>query len=174
MRESAQAALSFVRAEAASLGIDPEFFEHHDVHLHVPSGAVPKDGPSAGITMAAALVSLLTGRAVPSDTAMTGEITLRGRVLPVGGIKEKILAARRAGIRLLILPSLNRRDIDSIPGELLDGIDFAFVDSMQGVLDAAFTSTQRARGAGSKQGRKRGRTDSGEAANEMPRAAKRR
>jgi ATP-dependent Lon protease len=174
MRESAQAALSFVRAEAGSLGVDPEFFEHHDVHLHVPSGAVPKDGPSAGITMAAALVSLLTGKAVPADVAMTGEITLRGRVLPVGGIREKILAARRAGIRLLILPHMNRRDLDSIPGELLDGIDFAFVDNMQAVLDTAFSSAQRSGSASSKERRKRGRSDAGEASNEMPRAAKRR
>lgn len=174
MRESAQAAVSYVRAEAVQLGIDPDFFEHRDIHLHVPSGAVPKDGPSAGITMATALVSLLTGRAVPPDTAMTGEITLRGRVLPVGGIKEKILAARRAGIQLLILPSSNRRDLEAISSDLLEGIDFAFADSMVAVIQAAFSRSEQPEGQGSRRAPKRTRAISDDSVGEMPRAAKRR
>jgi ATP-dependent Lon protease len=143
MRESAQAALSYVRARAAKLGVDPEFFEHNDLHLHVPSGAVPKDGPSAGVTLATALVSLLTRTAVPSDVAMTGEITLRGRILPVGGIKEKVLAARRAGIHRVILPARNQRDLEVVPPEILEDLDIALVDNMDEVLDAAFLRSAR-------------------------------
>jgi ATP-dependent Lon protease len=138
MRESAQAALSYVRAHAKELGIDPDFYERNDIHLHIPSGAVSKDGPSAGITLAVALASLLTNRPVPSDLAMSGELTLRGRVLPVGGIKEKVLAARRSGLRRVILPSQNRRDLDEVQTEILSDLDFVFVETMDDVLDAAF------------------------------------
>ena len=115
MKESAQAALSLVKARSASLGIDASVFEKSDIHIHVPAGAIPKDGPSAGVAMFIALVSLLTGRTVRSDTAMTGEISLRGLVLPVGGIKEKVLAAMRAGITTVLLPERNKKDFEDVP-----------------------------------------------------------
>jgi ATP-dependent Lon protease len=137
MKESARAALSWVRAEAERLGVDPRFYETHDIHMHVPAGAIPKDGPSAGIAMTTALVSLLTGRPVRDSLAMTGEITLRGKVLPIGGIKEKVLAAHRAGIRSVILPKRNEPDIDDIPDEIRGELTFVFVDRMEEVLDAA-------------------------------------
>lgn len=143
MRESAQTALSWVRAHAEELGIDPTFYDRHDIHLHIPSGAVSKDGPSAGVALAAALVSLLTKTAVSSELAMTGEITLRGRVLPVGGIKEKVLAARRAGIRKVILPTQNRRDLDVVQPELLEDLQILTVDTMEEVLAYAFPRTQK-------------------------------
>ncbi|HET8948550.1 MAG TPA: endopeptidase La [Candidatus Polarisedimenticolia bacterium] len=134
MRESAVAALSFVRSRAASLGLDPEFYSRADLHLHVPAGAIPKDGPSAGVTMATALASLLTGRPVRGETAMTGEITLRGKVLPVGGIKEKVLAAKRAGIRTILLPEENRKDLSDVPKEALDALTFHFVSTVDDVF----------------------------------------
>ena len=121
MKESAQAALSYIRSRANSLGIDDDFFEKSDIHLHVPAGAIPKDGPSAGVTMAACLASLMSGRPTRSDVAMTGEITLRGKVLPVGGIKEKVLAARRAGITTVVLPRRNEHDLEDIAPEALRG-----------------------------------------------------
>ncbi|HET9517822.1 MAG TPA: endopeptidase La, partial [Actinoplanes sp.] len=143
MRESAQAALSYVRSRSSVLGIDPTFYERNDIHLHVPSGAVAKDGPSAGITMATALISLLTRTSVPGDIAMTGELTLTGRVLPVGGIKEKVLAARRLGIRTVIMPSQNRRDLEDVQPEALADVAVRFVDTMDDVLDACFPSGRR-------------------------------
>ena len=137
MKESATAALSFARANAASIGIDEDFFENHDIHIHVPAGAIPKDGPSAGVTMLTALTSLLTDRRIHKDLAMTGEITLRGQVLPVGGVKEKVLAAHRAGIKTVILPAWNRKDLEDIPKKVEKDIRFHFVDKMRDVLDLA-------------------------------------
>ena len=138
MRESAQAALSYVRSKASDLGIADEVFEKTDIHLHVPAGAVPKDGPSAGVTMATALASLLTGRRVRGDLAMTGEITLRGQVLPVGGIKEKVLAAHRAGLRTVILPKENDRDLDDVPDEVRKEMRFVLAGQVDDVFAAAF------------------------------------
>ncbi|MFC1515463.1 endopeptidase La [Thermodesulfobacteriota bacterium] len=138
MKESATAALSFIRANAASLKIDEDFFENNDIHVHVPAGAIPKDGPSAGVTMLTALVSLLTHKPIKKDLAMTGEITLRGQVLPVGGIKEKVLAAHRAGIKTLILPKWNEKDLEDIPEKVQKEIEFHFIDKMMNVLKIAF------------------------------------
>jgi ATP-dependent Lon protease len=139
MKESAQAALSYVRSHAEELGIDHQLFSRSDIHLHVPAGAIPKDGPSAGITMATALASLMTGRLVRSDVAMTGEITLTGRVLPVGGIKEKVLAARRAGIKTVILPADNRKDVEEdVPEDIRKEMQFVFVENISDVLKFAF------------------------------------
>ncbi len=137
MKESAQAALSYIRAHAAEIGLDPDFIEKTDLHVHVPEGAVPKEGPSAGVTMATAMVSALTGRKVRPDVAMTGEITLRGQVLPVGGIKAKVLGAYRAGIRKLILPEENRRDTTKISPDIIGKLEFTFVEDIAQVLDAA-------------------------------------
>jgi ATP-dependent Lon protease len=137
MKESAQAAFSWSKARSDELGIDIEKFGKVDLHIHVPEGAIPKDGPSAGVTLATALVSALSGRAVKRSVAMTGEITLRGNVLPVGGIKEKVLAARRARVNTIILPQQNRRDLEEIPKELLKEIEFQFVDSIRQVLKIA-------------------------------------
>jgi ATP-dependent Lon protease len=137
MRESAQAALTFVRSRAKDLKVDETFYESSDVHVHVPHGGVPKDGPSAGVTIATSLVSLLSKRPVRPDVAMTGEITLKGKVLPVGGIKEKILASRRAGIKKVILPSKNEKDLAEVPDIVKDGLDFIFVDSLEEVFDKA-------------------------------------
>ena len=137
MKESATAALSFIRANAEELGIAKDFFEGMDIHIHVPSGAIPKDGPSAGVTMLTALVSLLTNRTVKKDLAMTGEITLRGLVLPVGGIKEKVLAAHRAGVKTIILPKWNKKDLEEVPAKVRKEIAFHFVDEMLEVLRIA-------------------------------------
>jgi ATP-dependent Lon protease len=137
MKESAQAAMSYARAHAADLKIPLDFFETHDVHVHVPEGAIPKDGPSAGITIATAMVSAFTGRRVRRDVAMTGEITLRGEVLPIGGVKEKVLAARAARIRTIVLPKQNRRDVVQISSKILHEITFHYVEFMQEVLDIA-------------------------------------
>jgi ATP-dependent Lon protease len=137
MKESAQAALSYVRANADRWSIQKDFLEKSDLHIHVPAGAMPKDGPSAGVTMLTALVSLLTGIRVRHDVAMTGEITLRGRVLPIGGLKEKILAAHRAGIKRVIVPERNRHDLDEVPKDVLGELDVVFVTRMSQVVDAA-------------------------------------
>jgi ATP-dependent Lon protease len=137
MKESAQAALSYVRSQASRLNFDEDFFSHNDIHIHVPAGAVPKDGPSAGVTIATALASLLTGRPVRADVGMTGEVTLRGQVLPVGGIKEKVLAAHRAGLRTVIIPKRNEKDLDDLPAEVRDEMKVVLVDRVEEVLDAA-------------------------------------
>lgn len=138
MKESAQAALSYVQSAADEYGIDSSWFENNDIHIHIPEGAVPKDGPSAGITMATAILSALTNRAVRPDIAMTGEITLRGRVLAIGGLKEKLLAAKAAGIKLIFVPEDNRADCEELESEVTDGIDVRFVTHMREVVKEAF------------------------------------
>jgi ATP-dependent Lon protease len=137
MKESAQAALSYVRANAERFGIAKDFLEKSDIHIHIPAGGMPKDGPSAGVTMFTALVSMLTGVRVRHDVAMTGEITLRGRVLPIGGLKEKVLAAHRAGIKRVLVPERNKADLDEVPAEVKDSLEFVFVSKMEQVLEAA-------------------------------------
>jgi ATP-dependent Lon protease len=138
MKESAMAALSYVRSNAKALGLPANVFEGQNVHIHVPAGAIPKDGPSAGVTMITVLVSLASGRKVRSDLAMTGEITLRGKVMPIGGIKEKVLAAYRSGIRTIILPEKNRPDLlEDIPNELRDQMTFHYASDISQVLAAA-------------------------------------
>jgi len=134
MKESAQAAFSYTRSKAVEFGIEPDFHEKNDIHIHVPEGAIPKDGPSAGITMATALISALTGRAVSKEVAMTGEITLRGRVLPIGGLKEKSLAAHRAGIRKVLVPKDNARDLQEVPESIREELEFVMVSHMDEVL----------------------------------------
>src|SRR5690606_15603718 len=138
MKESAQAALSLVKSRAQELGVDPASFEKSDIHIHVPAGAIPKDGPSAGVAMVMALVSALTGKTMPSDMAMTGEISLRGQVLPVGGIKEKATAAARAGIKTVLMPARNRRDHDDIPASAREQLDFVWLQHVDDALEAAF------------------------------------
>ncbi|MBO0800670.1 MAG: endopeptidase La, partial [Blastocatellia bacterium] len=137
MRESAQAAYSYARARAKDLGIDEDIFHKTDIHIHIPEGAIPKDGPSAGITMATALVSALSNRSVRNNVAMTGEITLRGDVLPIGGVKEKVLAAHRAQIKKVILPSQNRKDMEEVPEEPQREMEFVFVEHVKEVFDIA-------------------------------------
>ncbi len=139
MKESASTALSFIRSNAANLSLEEEFFRTHDIHIHVPEGAIPKDGPSAGVTMLTALASLITQRKVRPRLAMTGEITLRGEVLPVGGIKEKVIAAHRAGIRSLILPQWNQKDMEDVPDHIQSAMEIFFTDKMNDVLDIALT-----------------------------------
>ena len=143
MQESAHAALSFVRSRTAQLKLDQTFFEKSDIHLHIPAGAQPKDGPSAGVTMATALVSLISGRPVKAEVGMTGEITLRGQVLPVGGIKEKVLAAHRAGLKTVILPKRNESDLEDLPDEVRKSIKFVFVETVDEVLKAALEPLSR-------------------------------
>jgi ATP-dependent Lon protease len=137
MQESARAALSFVRSRAKGLGLEPSFFDKTDIHLHIPAGATPKDGPSAGVTMATALVSLISGRKVKPAVGMTGEITLRGQVLPVGGIKEKVLAAHRNGLKTVILPKRNEVDLDDVPDEVKQSLKFVFAETVDEVLAAS-------------------------------------
>jgi len=137
MKESAQAALSLVKARATELGVAPDTIEKSDIHVHVPAGATPKDGPSAGVAMFVALASLLTGRAVRTDVAMTGEISLRGLVLPIGGVKEKVLAALRAGIKTVMLPERNRRDLEDIPPDAREQLQFVWIERVDQALEAA-------------------------------------
>jgi ATP-dependent Lon protease len=142
MKESAQAALAYVRSKSKELGIEEDFFEKNDIHIHVPAGAIPKDGPSAGVTMFVALTSLLTDKPVRSNVAMTGEITLRGLVLPVGGIKEKVLAGMRAGIKTIILPKKNEKDLEEIPEHIRSQINFEFIQSMDEAIELALKQTE--------------------------------
>jgi ATP-dependent Lon protease len=160
MKESAAAALSYLKARAADIGIDPSLFDKNDIHVHVPAGAQPKEGPSAGVTVLTAMASILTGRPARDDIAMTGEITLRGRVLPIGGIKEKVLGAHRAGIRRVLLPTRNEADLDDIPADLRGEMELVLVDSIDQVLREALTtvgsaSGQRSNGAGTRGGREK-------------------
>ena len=143
MKESAQAALSLIKARADRFGVDPVVLEKSDLHIHVPAGATPKDGPSAGVAIFVALASLLTGRPVRSDVAMTGEISLRGLVLPIGGVKEKVLAALRAGITTVMLPVRNRRDLEEIPADARGQLTFVWIDDIdQAVATALFPATE--------------------------------
>jgi ATP-dependent Lon protease len=150
MQESARAALSYVRSKAEELKLDSAFFEKSDFHLHVPAGAQPKDGPSAGVTIAVALVSLVSGRPVKPDVGMTGEITLTGQVLPVGGIKEKVLAAHRSGLKTVVLPRRNEADLEDIPDEVRKSMKFIFVDTVDQVLEAALEPARNSRSKSSK------------------------
>jgi ATP-dependent Lon protease len=142
MKESAQAAFSIIRSRAKDMGINPQLLAESDIHIHVPAGAVPKDGPSAGVAMFTALASLMLNRPVRHDVAMTGEITLRGLVLPIGGLKEKTLAAKRAGIKRVIVPKRNEKDMVEIPKEVRDTVEFIFVDNLDEVLKAALGPTK--------------------------------
>jgi ATP-dependent Lon protease len=137
MKESASAALSYLKDRASVLGIDPSLFEKNDIHVHVPAGAQPKEGPSAGVTVLTAMASILTGRPARDDVAMTGEITLRGKVLPIGGVKEKVLGAHRAGIRRVLLPAHNEADLDDIPADLRKEMQLVLVDTIDQVLREA-------------------------------------
>jgi ATP-dependent Lon protease len=139
MRESAQAALTLVKSRAEELGVDPALYDKSDVHIHVPAGAIPKDGPSAGVAMYVALASLLSGRTARSDTAMTGEISLRGLVLPIGGVKEKVLAAVRAGITTVLLPARNRKDLDDVPEATRKLVNFVWLEQVEDAVTAALT-----------------------------------
>jgi ATP-dependent Lon protease len=145
MKESAQAALSYIRSSAKKFGIPPDFFEKYDLHVHVPAGAIPKDGPSAGVTMACAIASLLTEKPVKPKLAMTGELTLRGQILPIGGLKEKALAAYRAGIETIILPKQNQKDMVGIPDEIKKKIKFVFAQTMEEVLKLALDTKKKAK-----------------------------
>jgi ATP-dependent Lon protease len=138
MQESAQAALSWVRANADTVGVAPGWFGEHDVHVHVPAGAVPKDGPSAGVTMATAIASLVRGEPVDDDVGMTGEITLTGQVLPIGGVREKVLAAQRAGLARVILPRENEPDLEELPEEARSQLELVLVDHVEEVFEHAF------------------------------------
>ena len=140
MKESAQAALSYIRTNAPSLHIPENFYQEYDIHIHIPAGATPKDGPSAGITIATAVLSLLKAKPVPHEIAMTGELTLSGRVLPVGGIKEKILAARQAGVKTVILPKKNEKNLEDIPDYIKKEMTFVLVEHIQEVLDLTLPS----------------------------------
>ena len=140
MKESCEIAISFIRENAQKLGINPDFYKNSDIHIHVPEGAVPKDGPSAGVTVTTALVSMLSGKAVKRDVAMTGEITLRGKVLPIGGLKEKTLAAYRAGVKTVIIPKKNEKDLADIDSEVLKNLNFITATTVFDVLENALTS----------------------------------
>ncbi len=156
MQESAQAALTYTRSQAEALDIADEMFERIDIHIHVPEGAVPKDGPSAGISLAVALISAFTNRPVHRDMSMTGEITLRGRMLPIGGVREKALAARRSGIKTFVLPRKNQSDLQDIPKKLRQDINFVLVDHVDEVLDVVLFPPDKKNGKG--KGQKKGKT----------------
>jgi ATP-dependent Lon protease len=158
MQESARAAHSWARAHSLRLGVPVDFFDEHDFHIHVPEGAIPKDGPSAGVTMATALVSVCTQRPVRRDLAMTGEITLRGDVLPIGGIKEKVLAARRANIHHIVLPEANRKDAEDLPAFALDGMEFTYVDAVDQVLKTALHPPEKGDGGNGAKARPKGKS----------------
>ncbi len=143
MKESAHAALSYIRSKSRGLGISNSMFSSNDIHIHVPAGAIPKDGPSAGITMATAIASAFTGRAVHKNIAMTGEVTLRGRVLPIGGLKEKTLAAKRMGIKKVIIPKRNEKDLEDIPKYIKKDMKFIPVETMDEVLSNALKKTAK-------------------------------
>jgi ATP-dependent Lon protease len=134
MKESATAAISFLRSRGSELGLPDDWFAKHDLHIHIPAGAIPKDGPSAGISLATSIASLLTGLKVDPELAMTGEITLTGQVLPIGGVKEKVLGAKRAGIKKVLLPRRNEIDLDDVPKEVRDTMEFGFVDELSEVF----------------------------------------
>ena len=140
MKESAMAGLSYVRSLAPDYGVDKEFFQENDIHIHIPEGATPKDGPSAGITMATAMLSAIIKREVRADVAMTGEITLRGRVLPIGGLKEKLLAAKNAGMKTVCIPKENEKDLEEISKEITKGLEIVLVEKLDEVLKIAFVS----------------------------------
>ena len=144
MKESGHAALGMIRSKAKEFGIDEDCFFNLDIHVHFPAGGIPKDGPSAGITMATALISRLTNTPIRKDVAMTGEITLTGKVLPIGGLKEKSLAARRHGIKTIIVPEKNRKDVDDIPAEYREGLEFVCVKTIEEVLKIALVSEESA------------------------------
>ena len=137
MKESARAGISYIRSVSRKYGIEDDFFEKNDIHIHIPEGAVPKDGPSAGITMSSAMLSAITGKKVRADLAMTGEITLRGRVLPIGGLKEKLLAAKSAGIKTVLIPAGNRADAEELSSEITRGLEILPVENMEEVLETA-------------------------------------
>jgi ATP-dependent Lon protease len=158
MKESAQAALTYIRSRADELGIREDFYQSQDIHVHVPAGAIPKDGPSAGVTIACSVISALTGSPVRRGIAMTGEISLTGRLLPVGGIKEKVLAARRAGLREVILPERNRKDLDEIPRELRSGMTLRFCRRIDEVLESVFPPPPKKASSGRKSGSSIGRS----------------
>ena len=145
MKESAQTALSYIRSTSKRWGIAEDFFEKYDIHVHVPAGSIPKDGPSAGITMASAITSLLTERPVKPYLAMSGEITLRGQVLPIGGLKEKSLAAYRAGIKMVILSKHNQKDLEEIPEEIKKKVKFVFVETVAEVLKIALDKRKKSK-----------------------------
>jgi ATP-dependent Lon protease len=145
MKESALAALTWIRSNATELGLDEELFDRSDFHIHIPAGAIPKDGPSAGVTLTCSLVSLLTGLPVKQELAMTGEVTLRGKILPVGGIKEKVIAAKSAGIKQVILPTKNEKDLEDVSETVRDALSFHFVDEVEHALDLAFGDALRNR-----------------------------
>jgi len=141
MKESAITAISYVRSQSDKYNIDEDFFEKNDIHIHIPEGAVPKDGPSAGITMATAIMSAVCANPVRADVAMTGEITLRGRVLPIGGLKEKLLAAKTAGVTTVLVPEQNKSDVYDIDNEITDGMELKYVNNMEQVINNAFVTT---------------------------------
>lgn len=138
MQESAKAGVSYIRSVSEEYELKREYFQEHDIHIHIPEGAVPKDGPSAGITMATAMLSAILEKPVRADVAMTGEITLRGRVLPIGGLKEKLLAAKSAGIKRVIVPKKNRRDVEELSKEITGGLEMVYAETMNEVLTNAF------------------------------------